>query len=315
MSRDIILAFDVGGTQIKAAAMRDGEIIASTALHYDSRSELEADAIIAHFVDIAVDVLGRGGLTEESISGFGLAFPGPFDYERGICLIQGLGKFESLYGLNIGDMLSEAIRSHGQLGRRLSPEFRIVFENDAALFGLGESNGGGEAFGVERAVCLTIGTGLGSCYLERGQLVKHRDGVPENGWLYAEPYGNRMADECISRRGLLHLAEEMGMELAGRDVRELADAAASGDADAVQLFDHFGRRMAVILVPAFEAYEPNRIVLGGQISKSAGLFAPAFKEVLLAQGIIAQVRVSAGTFASTFRGIYHLVIQSRTVDQ
>ncbi|SEO54562.1 ROK family protein [Paenibacillus sp. OV219] len=307
MSRDVILAFDVGGTQIKAAAMREGEIIASTVGHYDSRSELGADAIIAHFVAIAVDVLGREGLSEEQIVGFGLAFPGPFDYEQGVCLIQGLGKFESLYGLNIGDMLDDAIRSHAQLSRRLSSKFHIVFENDAALFGLGEANNSGEALDVERAVCLTIGTGLGSCYLERGQLVKHRSGVPENGWLYAQPYGNRIADECISRRGVLQLAEEMGMELAGRDVRELADAAASGDAAAVQLFDHFGRRMAVILGPAFQAYEPNRIVLGGQISKSADLFAPAFKEGLLAQGIIAQVRVSTDTFASTFRGIYHLV--------
>lgn len=309
MDRSIIMAFDVGGTQIKAAAMRDGDIIASTIGHYDSGAELEADAVIDHFVAIVVDVLSRGGLMEEAIAGFGLAFPGPFDYEQGVCLIQGLGKFESLYGLNIGNMLDEAIRSHALLRERLSPEFRIVFENDAALFGLGEINvgGGGEAGSAERAICLTIGTGLGSCYLERGELVKHRAGVPENGWLYPVRYGERIADECISRRGVLQLAEELGMALAGRDVRELAEAAVAGDPAAVQLFDQFGRRMATILGPSFESYEPDEIVLGGQISKSADLFVPALKEGLLAQGIIARVRVSADTFASTFRGIYHLV--------
>ncbi|REE67664.1 glucokinase [Paenibacillus taihuensis] len=310
MDRSIIMAFDVGGTQIKAAVMRDGEIIASTVGHYDSRSELETEAVIDHFVDIFVDVLKRGDLSKEPISGFGLAFPGPFDYEHGVCLIQGLGKFESLYGLNIGSLLDEAIRSHALLREQLRPEFRIVFENDAALFGLGEiAVVDGDAQGEERAICLTIGTGLGSCYVERGQLVKHRAGVPENGWLYPVPYGNRIADDCISRRGVLQLAEEMGMAFAGRDVRELAEAAAAGDAAAVQLFEQFGRRMAVILGPSFRAYEPNLIVLGGQISKSASLFVPAFKEGLLAQGVIAQVRVSADTFASTFRGIYHLVLR------
>lgn len=306
MNRVIILAFDVGGTQIKAAAVIGGSIIEETVSQYESHADREAEQIIAHFVEIAVEVVVKAGREQVPIGGLGMAFPGPFDYENGISYIQGLNKFESLYGLSVRNRLEHAIRSNRDLAPRLAPSFGIRFENDAALFGLGEA-GYGEARGSERAVCLTIGTGLGSCFFENGRLVKHGDGVPEQGWLYNIPYGDKFADDYISRRGILQLAEELGLKLEGRDVHDFATLALSGDRTSKQLFEEFGRRMAAILAPSLRAFAPDTIVIGGQISKSGNLFVPVFCEELAYMGFQTYVRVSRHTLISTFKGIYDLM--------
>ncbi|WP_239619283.1 ROK family protein [Cohnella mopanensis] len=306
MDRNLILAFDVGGTQIKAAAVIGGAILEETISHYDSHANRSAEEIVAHFADIAVDLLAKAGEEPSLIGGIGMAFPGPFDYDAGVSYIRGLSKFESLYGIPFGERLEESIRSHGMLAPRLSSSFGIRFENDAALFGLGEA-GYGEASECNRAVCLTIGTGLGSCFLENGRLVQRRDDVPDQGWLYNVPYQDKIADDWISRRGILQLASEMRLEPDGLDVRDYAIAALDGDRLAAELFETFGRRMASILASSLRAFTPDRIVIGGQISKSGILFVPAFKKELENAGVLADVKLSNNTLNSTFKGIYNLV--------
>jgi len=309
VDRNLILALDVGGTQIKAAAVVDGSIDEQTVSHCESRAGLGAEAIIAHFAEIAAGIARRSGGELLPIGGIGLAFPGPFDYENGISRIQGLGKFESLYGLPVGELLSEAVRTHRELAGRIPSAFKIKFENDAALFGLGEA-GYGEAHGCQRAVCLTIGTGLGSCFLEDGRLVKHRGDVPDQGWLYSVPFQGTIADDWISKRGVLQLALEAGLKPEGLDVRDYATMALSGDRHAAALFEAFGGRMAEILAPSFRAFAPDRIVIGGQISKSGSLFVPAFREQLAKAGVPADVKLSGNSLFSTFKGIYDFMVNN-----
>jgi hypothetical protein len=50
------------------------------------------------------------------------AFPGPFDYEPGICLIQNQDKYDALYGLDI------SANSREMLGM---PALEIRYRNDA----------------------------------------------------------------------------------------------------------------------------------------------------------------------------------------
>ncbi|CAI6061462.1 ROK family protein [Cohnella sp. JJ-181] len=306
MSKSVVIALDVGGTQIKAGAVVDGKVAESSVGHYESRADLAAGAMIGHFAAIFADILSKSG-ADAGVDGLGIAFPGPFDYEAGVSRIRGLGKFDALYGLPIGSMLAEALRSDERTSSRLAPHFRIAFENDAALFGLGEAGPGGAAEGAERVVCLTIGTGLGSCFLDSGRLVKTRADVPSEGWLYATPYQDGMADDYVSRRGVLQLAPQFGYEAAKWDVRELASLADGGDDAAQRLFHRFGERMAEILTPPLLRFRPDAIVLGGQISKSAHLFAPAFRHALADAGTRAEVRVSRDTLTGTLLGIYRFM--------
>ena len=58
-----------------------------------------------------------------------LAFPGPFDYAKGICLLRGLDKYDALYGVDLRRAFSR--------GSGIAPE-DILFTNDASAFALGE---------------------------------------------------------------------------------------------------------------------------------------------------------------------------------
>lgn len=303
MSSSLIIAFDVGGTQIKAAAVIDGKIAKDTVGYYASRADLTVEPLIAHFADLFQDVLSKTG-PDTTADGWGLAFPGPFDYAEGVSRIRGLGKFESLYGLPFGRMLEQALRSQPGIREKLAPHFHIAFENDAALFGLGESAQGGEASGARRAICLTIGTGLGSCFLEEGKLLKQRADVPDEGWLYNRPYEAGIVDDYISRRGILELAGGLGLGTAEFDVRDLAELADHGEPLALRVFEQFGHRMAQILLPPLRLFQPDVIVLGGQISKSAHLFVPAFRRGLLPDCPEIVIRASRDTLSSTLLGIH-----------
>lgn len=310
MTHDYILAFDVGGTYIKAGVLNaEGAVVDRTLTQYEARSSGSEAEILNHFTAIVKDLIHR--LDHEhaaKICGIGYAFPGPFDYEKGISYIRGLNKFDDIYGINIGERLKERFHRDPAIAGSLTADWKLVFENDASSFALGEAVYE-QASATSRVVCMTIGTGLGSGFVEEGQLVKHRQDVPDKGWLYPIPYEKGMADDYVSRRGLLALAAQLGIELTdSQDVKELAEMAYAGNEQAVQLFRRFGSRMADIVGPSLREFQPDVVVLGGQISKSGDLFVPAFISGLREQGVTAQVKLSENTQFSTFRGIYHLIM-------
>lgn len=83
--RDVVLAFDVGGTYVKAGLVGvDGSLLGPPRV-YPARSGETKEALLRHFTDL-VDIQGKQVPPECGIRGVGLAFPGPFDYERGFAL-------------------------------------------------------------------------------------------------------------------------------------------------------------------------------------------------------------------------------------
>lgn len=302
--RDCVLAFDVGGTYIKTGIVRSDGTIVEPIDSYPARSGDTKEALLRHFTAL-IQGQARRVPAWLTIRGVGLAFPGPFDYERGICLIRGLNKFEALYGVNLKEELTERIAAIPKLQGRWSTSPAIAIENDAALFALGEN-----AFGAGRSyaktICLTIGTGFGSAFVNRGQLVKRGEGIPENGWLYRLPYRDGIMDDYISRRGIVRLAKEMGIEGAAggdEDVKRLAERARSGESLPVQLFRTFGERLKEALTPFIESFRPNAVIIGGQIARSADLFVSD-----RIAGV--PVRTASDMSASALQGAYQLVKKS-----
>ncbi|WP_245595976.1 ROK family protein [Paenibacillus taiwanensis] len=154
--------------------------------------------------------------------------------------------------------------------RRLA-EADIRFANDASLFALGVSR----LYPSERLICLTLGTGLGSGFVDHGKLVEGRDGVPPSGMLYAERYRHAAVDEQFGRRGLIALADIYGARRhPQQDVQELALAARVGDKRAADAWAEYGFHLGRMLAPYTARFKPDRLVLGGQIAKSCDLWLP-----------------------------------------
>ncbi|RAP74060.1 ROK family protein [Paenibacillus montanisoli] len=298
------IAFDVGGLFIKSAVLSShGNVCKDTMVIYPAKAKEEKEKLLEHFVSIIQQQINKINDKWFKVFGIGFAFPGPFDYENGISYIRGIDKFEHIYGVNLREELMERLGSQPGLKKKLSPNYRIVFDNDANLFALGELLSG-KAKTYAKSMCVTIGTGTGSAFIEHGLLVKERSDVPENGWIYNTPFEASIIDDYISKRGIMRLAAEQGLP-SGLDVKELAELSRSGHEGAAAVFHQFGTNMGRAFLPLIDAFQPEAVIIGGQIAKSHDLFGRAFLEQL--QGVTLQIEYVEQTSHSTFVGVSKLL--------
>jgi len=259
----VVVALDVGGTSVKSALV-DAASHTAGDVHTQRLDSLgsAADVLAAFAVILRREVEAAG---DRPLLGVGVGFPGPFDYERGICLIQGgsasaqaiahadgRAKYESLYGLDLGQEF------RARLDR---PELPIRFANDATVAILGEARYGAGR-GRHRLIGVTLGTGLGSAFLVDGRPVEQGDGVPAHGWLYAEPFEGVAADELFSARGLRRRWQAAGRDFP--DAKAAALAARAGDPIARQAFEASGAELGRFLNPYATRFGAEAVlVLGG----------------------------------------------------
>jgi glucokinase len=302
------IAFDVGGLFIKSAVLDDdGEIVPNSYAIFPSKSKETKESIIEHLVFI-IKQQTNGILDKDfEITGVGYAFPGPFDYESGISYIKAIDKFEELYEVNLRDLLINCLKQESSFHSKTSNEFQIVFDNDASLFALGE-HVSGKAGGYNKSIFLTIGTGTGSAFMENGKLVRDRQDVPEYGWIYNQPFKQSIVDDYISKRGILQLANELGLSTTDNEVETLAAMGKNEDQRAKMVFQMFGEYIGKVLNPYIKSFKPDAIILGGQITKSKDLFMNGIYEALENKTI--NIESSEETSLSTFKGVANLLKQS-----
>lgn len=282
-----ILCLDVGGTELKGAAVSPrGELLAPIR-HLPANAKASREEVLEHLVG----TLNR--LRQGTVTGAALAFPGPFDYENGVCLLQGLDKYESLYGVNLRAVLSRELGLPGE---------QIRFCNDVGAFALGEL-GFGQAAGAEKSIFLCIGTGCGSAFGINGILAdSDTPGVPPHGYVYDAPFLDGRIDDYISKRGLQALSRELlGESLEGR---ELAERAAAGDEAAARCFGAFGLRLRDAAAPFLKDFRPDCLCLGGQLTKSAPLFIGPLEDLCREMG--ARLYVTSDTSRRALQGLTRL---------
>jgi glucokinase len=232
---------DVGGSHVTAAAISDDHILDRVEAPLDPHGT--ADEILGAIVD--------AGLALGPHSAWTLAMPGPFDYERGVGSFAGAAKFAALAGLDL----------RGIVGERLGAT-RIAFLDDADAYGLGEW-AAGAARGHDRAVCITLGTGLGASFLREGLAVGDGPGIPAGGNLYPFEYQGRPVEDTVSTRALLAAYGEN--EVTVRELFERARAGAASPGRVIdETFEHLGRFLAPFVVD----FAPTIVVVGGSISRS-----------------------------------------------
>ncbi len=269
---------DIGGSHVCAAVVDlSGAGICSEIVHADVDSRADADSILGIWADVLKRVVAG---FEGEIEGIGMAFPGPFDYKNGVSLIKGVDKYESLFGMNMGDELKKRIG--------FEPAFRYV--NDASAFALGECLCGA-ARDARKTVALTLGTGVGSGFVDGLRLVEDGETVPENGWVYCLPFEGGIVDEAFSTRWFRRRWKELsGAEVSGaREIAEVYDT----DPLSRHLFDEYGSRLASFAGPMMAKFGADTLVLGGNIARANGLFGPSMEKRFAEDGYDVKVRISS----------------------
>jgi len=275
MTNKCSIGIDIGGSHLSCAAF---DLIDKKLLDYsfaDSKIDKhsEADIIFSIWAQTIQKTLDKVG--KENVLGFGFAFPGPFDYENGIPLFTGNNsKFEKINGLNISKNL------RNMLG--LFDEFSIRFINDATAFAVGE-DWIGKAKGTKKTMSITLGTGLGSAFIENSLPVLSGGNVPKFGCVWHLPFKNSIADDYFSTRGLISRYLIKTGKIA-KNVKEIATLAQNDDLTK-EVFVEFGIDLVGFLKPWLEKFGVEKIILGGNIARAERLFLPAMESTLLKEGL------------------------------
>lgn len=113
-------------------------------------------------------------------------------------------------------------------------------------------------------MALTLGTGFGSGFVAAGRLLTDAPEVPVHGWVYHLPFEGGIADDAFSTRWFCRRYRALtGREVTG--VKEIADRAGT-EKEARRLFDEYGRRLGEFILPVFDRFRGDVLVLGGNIA-------------------------------------------------
>jgi glucokinase len=243
----VLIAVDLGGTNVRAAAVEGGEITARFARPISPKAE---EAVVVQEVLEAIDRVGPGGA-----SGIGCGVPSLVDLEHGI--VRNVENIPSWRAVPLKKILED---------RYGVPAF---VNNDANCFALGEWRFG-QAAGYRNAVGITIGTGLGAGLILDGRLFSGPNcGAGEVGSM---PYRDATVEHyCSGQR----LQRESGVS---GDV--LFERAKAGDPKALEAFRKLGDDLGHALVLVIYAYDPQIVVLGGSVAAAFPYFEEAMRQEL-----------------------------------
>ena len=250
---------DVGRGWLRAAvADLSGEIIARQVRRSTTRS---AHALLDRIDELVTALLADAGVLREQIDRWvlgtsGVVRPGGLS----------LALATNLPGWGRPEVLS---RLHEQFGD-------VLVENDVNLATLAEQRFG-HGRGVADFVVVSIGTGVGMGLVLDGRLYRGAHGAAgEIGYL---PVGSS-SDRRGRRQGLLEavtgadsvVREARALGLTGRlTAAKVFDAARSGDPIALRVVDAEADRIGFALASVVAVVDPELVVLGGGIGKSADL--------------------------------------------
>jgi glucokinase len=272
---------DIGGSHISCAVidLEKKSLLRQSLRTQKVNNHAPADTLLNDWCIALNKTMGL--VSKNDLAGIGFAMPGPFNYPEGIALFTGKNaKYEKLFSVHVADELSKRLE--------LSPD-HIRFINDATAFAVGEAWIGKAAQAI-LSLSVTLGTGFGSAFIERGQPVVERDDVPEKGCFWHLPFKNGIADDYFSTRWFIKRYFEMTGQRTS-EVKDIAEKAFS-DKAAKAVFEEFGIHLGLFLGPWLEKFDAGILVIGGNISSAYPLFGEPFETSLRRQDLKTVIEIS-----------------------
>lgn len=274
------IGVDLGGTNIAAGVVDEqGKILKQGSA--PTMNERHYSEIVRDMAELCKKITEEAGLSMSDIQGIGIGCPGSIDNKTGMVVYANNLKMD-----------------HTPLAAELKKyiDLPVNVENDANAAAMGEYvvNGGG----VDSFVFITLGTGVGGGVVIDGKLYRGfngvgaelghvtlvHDGVPctcgnHGCW---EAYASvtaliRQTKEAMEKHPdslMCEFAEKEG-KVSGRTAFE---AAKKGDPAAQEVVDQYVRYVADGLVGVVNTFQPERLVIGGGISKEGGYLLNPIKE-------------------------------------
>ncbi|MFB9397819.1 ROK family protein [Streptomyces echinatus] len=261
-----VIALDVGGTGMKAALVTDGGELLHRARRATGR-ERGPDAVVATILDFAAELYAYGAEHHGAPAlAAGLAVPGIVDEEHGV----------AAYAANLGwrDVPLRAL-----LTERLG--IPVALGHDVRTGGLAEGRiGAGK--GADRFLFVPLGTGIAGAIGIDGRVEAGAHGFAgEIGHVVVRPGGTDCPcgqRGCLERYASASAVSEAWAAACGdpdADAADCAKAVASGDPNAVRVWQEAVDALADGLVTAVTLLDPRTLIIGGGLAEAGEvLFQP-----------------------------------------
>ncbi|RJP29048.1 MAG: ROK family protein [Candidatus Omnitrophota bacterium] len=280
MKQNFIIAFDVGGTNLKSALLDSANNIidSSSTSTSDFKSK---DSLIHAIVNQASGIKSRNKLNNQRILGVGVGLPGPVDFKNGV-----------VYSLtNIPGWRDVPLKK--LLRKKLGLD--VFVDNDAKLMAMAEFHAGA-AKGANTAVCITLGTGVGGGLIIDGRL--HRGFNNAAGELGHMPLNEAGAKcNCGSYACLeTYIGNKVIMGKAknafGRQVslEELSRMSKADNGIAKKIWRDSGRQLGIVLSGIVNLLNPDCIVIGGGVSNAGKVLFDEVRRTVKDRAMVVQAR-------------------------
>ena len=277
MNKEIVIACDLGGTNLRMAAIdRDGTILYRTRRE-TPRSE-RADEIVSAIVESANEC-------RDNVHGFGavlaiaIAAPATVSSERGVILRA--PNVPALDGFRIIAALENDLN------------IKAILENDANAAAVGE-NWRGASKGFANSICVTLGTGVGGGIIINGSVLSGIDGTAgEIGHICVEPFGSPCGcgsrgcvEQYSSATAIVRQTQELSSQYPKSELphkirltsKDVYEAGSDGDELALEVFRRQGFYLGIALGNLINVLNPEVIVIGGGAAAGWDLFMPHLQE-------------------------------------
>lgn len=274
---EIVLAADLGGTNLRVAAVDAGGSILNH-LRTDTQKAGGAAELVELIRHLA-ETICRSVEPHGRVSALAVAVPGTVAPASEVIL----------HAPNIPYL------ENFQLGSALAGKFNlpVIIENDANAAAIGESwLGASKDF--QNSICVTLGTGVGGGIIIDGKILRGVDGTAaEIGHICVEPDGAPCgcgSDGCLEQYSSAQAIVRLKNCLESRypnsvlqnkpnaDALDVYEAGKRGDALALEVFRQQGFYLGIALAGLINVLNPEAIVIGGGAAAGGDLFMPYMYE-------------------------------------
>ena len=272
------IGIDLGGTIIKVGLLHEQRLLDRVRLVADSTAGLQAQ--LPELKTCIDTLLSRHGVSEQQFMGIGFSFAGLVNASTNR-IISTNKKYED--GPDI-DLVGWAGSNWGR---------PLFAENDARMALLGEwQHGAGKK--CDNIVLITLGTGIGSAVLMEGKLLrgKHFQAGNLGGHFTVNHQGvactcgniGCMESEVSTWRLPELIKEHKRYDQSALknesviDFKSIFKHVESGDALAIEVFDHCLSIWSAGIVSMIHAFDPEQVILSGGVMQSGEKILPAFQK-------------------------------------
>lgn len=251
MSNIYTLGVDLGGTQMRMAAVTNEGVLATPMFAVPTGKQFSPTDLRIKLQELHSQVRSMIGAHLIAALGMGIT---------GLVMETTVSQADFLPLLNDVNIVELAQQTLG---------LPTKIENDARCFVLAETRFGA-AHGARHVVGITLGTGIGGGVIVDGKLQR---GAHNNaGEIWSIPLRGKWLEHFVSTAGLVQSYKDAGGEVVEVDAAAIAALARAGDCAAQAAFQSYGADVALLCETIRALLDPDVVVIGGSIAQARDVF-------------------------------------------